>query len=137
MWQPKTLINLFVADASQSASFYEALLGVTPARRDDRSIVFDLDSPPLVLTVEERRLAKTTQSGDNRFALVVLEPEHVGHAAIRLRRAGVRLRVEDQGIEARDPDGNAWRVRLLPLAQGRTAPASRAFREEGKGHENR
>ncbi|MDP9149115.1 MAG: VOC family protein [Myxococcota bacterium] len=137
MWQSKTLIHLCVVDASQSASFYEALLGALPAQRDAHSVVFDLDSPPLVLTVEERPSAKTLPPSEKRFALVVLEPEHVGHAAIRLRRAGVRLRVEDQGIEAHDPDGNAWRVRLLPFAQRRSVLATRAFREEGGGDEKR
>lgn len=135
MWLSKTLIHLCVVDASQSASFYEALLGAIPARRDAKSAVFDLESPPLLLTVEERPGAKTARSDEKGYALVVLEPEHVGDAAIRLRRAGVRLRVEDQGIEAHDPDGNAWRVRLVPFARGRAVLTTRAVREEARGHE--
>jgi hypothetical protein len=54
-----------------------------------------------------------------RFALVVNEPGQVGDAAVALRRAGVPLRVADQGIEAHDPDGHGWRVRFEPFARGR------------------
>ncbi len=131
----KTLIHLRVVDASQSAAFYEALLGATPAMRNANGAVFDLDSPPLLLTVEQAPRAKAVSSKEERFALVVLEPEHVGDAAIRLRRAGVRLRVEDQGIEALDPDGNKWRVRLVPFAPRRAVLATRVSGEEGKDRE--
>jgi len=58
-----------------------------------------------------------------RFSLVVTQPQHVGHAAIALRRAGVQLRLEDQAIEAEDPDGNAWRVRFVESAPGRSVQA--------------
>jgi catechol 2,3-dioxygenase-like lactoylglutathione lyase family enzyme len=48
------------------------------------------------------------------FALVVTEPEHVGKAAVALWRTGARMRLGDEGLETRDPDGNAWRVRFVP-----------------------
>jgi hypothetical protein len=41
-----------------------------------------------------------------------------------LRRAGVRLRLADEGIEAHDPDGNAWRVRFVPSSKGRAVQAT-------------
>jgi catechol 2,3-dioxygenase-like lactoylglutathione lyase family enzyme len=132
MWLPKTHIRLGVEDASHSVAFYEALLGAAPAHRSTNEAVFEFDSPPLVLTVEEcprtRRLkprrgihpggARASADGPEahggKFALYVAEPNHVGDAAIRLRRAGIRLRVGDEGIEVHDPDGNAWRVRFVP-----------------------
>jgi hypothetical protein len=127
MYLSKTHIHLDVDDACQSATFYEALLGAPPARQSSVSAVFDFDSPPLVLTVEERgrgkpaKGAKLARSG--RFSLVVTQPQHVGVAAIALRRAGVQLRLEDQGIEAEDPDGNAWQVRFVESAPGRFVEA--------------
>lgn len=144
MWLPKTHIRLGVDDAAHSIAFYEALLGAPPAHRGENLAVFEFDSPPLVLTVEEcsrmgrsktrrdsrshARRASTDESapfcGQGKFALFVAEPNHVGDAAIRLRRAGIRLRVEDQGIEAHDPDGNAWRVRFVPRAPVHAAIAS-------------
>ena len=67
-------------------------------------------------------------SGGPEYSLVVNEPREVGHAAIALRRAGVPLRLQDEGIEARDPDGNAWRVRFVPSAKGRAVVATRGER---------
>lgn len=125
MWLPKTHIRLGVDDASHSVAFYEALLGAPPAHRTANDAVFDFDSPPLVLTVEEFRRANRAKSRSaTRFALFVAEPNHVGDTAIRLRRAGIRLRIEDQGIEALDPDGNAWRVRFLPSTPVQAVVAS-------------
>jgi hypothetical protein len=40
----------------------------------------------------------------------------VGDTAIALRRAGASLRLEDRGLEALDPDGNAWHIRLAAQA---------------------
>ena len=139
MWLSKTHIALRVEDACKSAAFYEALLGGPPTHRSARLAVFEFDSPPLVLSVDERprvgrsdRAASTAPKpsgscrdggslfgGHRPLALMVAEPQHVGDAAIRLRRAGVRLRVQDQGIEAHDPDGNSWRVHYAPSTPGR------------------
>ena len=127
MFLAKTHIHLPVEDAGQSAAFYEALLGAPPARQSAACAVFDFDSPPLVLTVEERTRPgrPRTRRGDasGRFSLVVTAPQHVGRAAIALRRAGVPLRLGDQAIEARDPDGNAWQVRFVESAPGRSVQA--------------
>jgi catechol-2,3-dioxygenase len=108
----KTRIQLDVDDATLSAPFYEALFGSPPASQSPTTTVFELDSPAVVLVLQSRRRAR--RSPHSRFALFVTEPAHVGKAAIALRRAGVRLRVEDEGIEANDPDGNAWRVSFVP-----------------------
>jgi len=120
----KTHIHLDVDDAGQSATFYEALLGAPPARQSTLAAVFDFDSPPLVLTVEAHARGKRAKGrASGRFALVVTKPQHVGIAAIALRRAGVQLRLEDQAIEAEDPDGNAWQVRFVESAPGRFVQA--------------
>ena len=87
--------------------------------------VFDLDSPPLLLIVEDQaRVGPSKGRPRLGFALVVLEAKHVGDAAIRLRRAGMRLRVEDHGIESQDPDGNSWQVRFVPRARVRAVVAT-------------
>ena len=54
-----------------------------------------------------------------RLALVLGEPKQIGDVAIRLRRAGVRLWIQDEGLETHDPDGNAWRVQCVPAVPGR------------------
>jgi catechol 2,3-dioxygenase-like lactoylglutathione lyase family enzyme len=135
---PKAQIHLDVGDAERSAIFYEALLGASPARPVPGTAVFDLESPPLILTVEQRGTARAITLGPAperkngrgrskkrrtplvRFDLLVNDARHVGDAAVALRRAGARLLLQDRGIEAHDPDGNAWRVRLAPSAKRRT-----------------
>jgi catechol-2,3-dioxygenase len=117
----RTSIQLNVADADHSAAFYAALLGAPATRRDSTGAVFELDSPPLLLTLTRTAPARAASAirPHARFALVVTEPEHIGHAAIALRRAGVHLRLEDAGIATHDPDGNGWRVRFVPYARER------------------
>jgi catechol 2,3-dioxygenase-like lactoylglutathione lyase family enzyme len=142
MLLPKSHIHFDSDDLPQSTVFYEALLGAPPSRRTASVAVFEFDSPPLVLTLEQRapgwrartrvgRSVKPSRMDDedlqsserSQYALVVTEPREVGDAAIALRRAGVALRLQDAGIEARDPDGNAWRVRFVPSARGRSVVA--------------
>jgi catechol 2,3-dioxygenase-like lactoylglutathione lyase family enzyme len=108
MFSTKTRIVLRVKNAARSAAFYEALLSAKPAERTARMASFDTDSPPLLLTVEESPGLRRLSS----FSLWVESPRRVGNTAIALRRTGARLRLQDRGIEAVDPDGNAWHIRL-------------------------
>jgi len=110
-------LHLDVRDADASVPFYAALLGVPPTRPSDGQAVFSLESPPLVITLE--RWTHRRAPAPAHYDLVVTEPEHVGEAAMALRRAGVSLRLEDAGIRASDPDGHAWRIRFVPTAKGR------------------
>jgi catechol 2,3-dioxygenase-like lactoylglutathione lyase family enzyme len=132
MFVPKTHIHLGVVDTNRSAAFYQALFGAAPSVRGVDMAVFELESPPLSLTLEEKPrrghgvsgAATTRPSRDTRdepiadrsFSLLVNEPRRLGAAAVALRRVGVPLRLADQAIEARDPDGNEWRVRFVPSA---------------------
>jgi catechol 2,3-dioxygenase-like lactoylglutathione lyase family enzyme len=148
MLLPKSHIHLDSDDLPRSITFYQALLGAPPSRQSASFAVFDLDSPAVVLTLEQRaprRRSETLATLDRnptrmrdgerlpsrespQYALVVSEPQQVGDAAIALRRAGVPLRLQDAGIEVKDPDGNAWRVRFVPSAKGRTVVATREDR---------
>jgi hypothetical protein len=115
----KTTIHLAVGDALRSVAFYEALFSAHPSELTPTTALFDLESPPLRLTVELEKGKIASRS----FTLVVNEPGHVGEACIALRRAGVRLLLHDEGLEARDPDRNTWRVRFVPSANGRRVEA--------------
>jgi catechol 2,3-dioxygenase-like lactoylglutathione lyase family enzyme len=133
----KTHIRLDVEEASESIAFYVALLGAPPTGQSGTSTVFALASSPVVLTVEARprpmegsdpskrpQREAPAHGARTRFSFLVPEPQNVGDAAVRLRRAGVRLRIEDQGILVQDPDGNAWRVRFVPRTRGPTIVAT-------------
>jgi hypothetical protein len=124
---------LGIDDSVRSTAFYEALFGGPPASRNANVIVFEFDEPALLLVLEtrpargpvagvprrgRRRKAQVpTSAAQGRYALVVPEPEHVGKAAVALWRAGAPLRLQDQGIETIDPDGNSWKVRFVPFAR--------------------
>ncbi len=134
---PRTHIRLGIDDSIRSTAFYEALFGAPPASRNANVIVFELDEPALLLVLEtrptqggprsrgdntvrrgrRREPVRPISAGKGRYALVVPEPEHVGKAAVALWRAGAPLRLQDQGIETIDPDGNSWRVRFVPFAR--------------------
>jgi catechol 2,3-dioxygenase-like lactoylglutathione lyase family enzyme len=136
MLLPKTHIHLGVDDSNRSTAFYEALLGAPPSSRHANAIVFDFDEPAILLVLEPRVTVETAGPRPNRrgrrthrrreaplaaearYALVVPDPEHVGKAAVALWRVGAPLRLQDQGIETLDPDGNGWKVRFVPFARG-------------------
>jgi catechol 2,3-dioxygenase-like lactoylglutathione lyase family enzyme len=128
---------LGVDDSTRSTAFYEALFGGPPASRNANVIVFEFDEPALLLVLEtlpasrlapdrverparrdrRRRGARPISAAHSRYALVVPDPEQVGKAAVALWRAGAPLRLQDQGIETLDPDGNSWKVRFVPFAR--------------------
>jgi catechol 2,3-dioxygenase-like lactoylglutathione lyase family enzyme len=153
----KVVVFLNVGDTARSAVFYQALLGAAPAHQSPSRATFELESPPLILNLHAvaraegtrpRRLVREVEgpavprprpaakggAANASFTLIVNEPKHVGDTAIALRRAGVPIRIEDHGIETRDPDRNAWHVRLVASAPGRavieTQPLSRARRAD-------
>jgi catechol 2,3-dioxygenase-like lactoylglutathione lyase family enzyme len=148
---PKTHIHLRIQDSTRSTAFYQALLGGPPASRSADAVVFDFERPSVLLVLElrappreaenrgSRRLRRpkgagpppgtSGPNGPSRYALVVPDPEHVGRATVALWRTGAPLRLQDQGIETLDPDGNAWKVRFVPFARG---PAVLAVMEDGK-----
>jgi catechol 2,3-dioxygenase-like lactoylglutathione lyase family enzyme len=123
----RTNIHLGVADVQRATAFYEALLGGLPRVRDRVFAVFELAAPPLVLTIfthpDPAALSRLC------YALDVPRPEHVGAAAVALRRAGARLRLQDSGLEVNDPDGNTWKIRFVPRARGMAVVRMRG--EEG------
>lgn len=134
---PRTHIRLGVDDSTRSTAFYQALFGGPPASRNANVIVFEFDEPALLLVLEtlpgsrgardraplparpggRRKGGRPISAAHSRYALVVPDPEHVGKAAVALWRAGAPLRLQDQGIETLDPDGNSWKVRFVPFAR--------------------
>jgi catechol 2,3-dioxygenase-like lactoylglutathione lyase family enzyme len=144
MFLTKIHIRLGVTDVERSVTFYSALLSAPPTDHRPATALFDLDSPPLVLTVQHqtRERRQTGQRGlrpqgqgttrdakvefcpHSRFVLIVNDPRQIGDTCIALRRAGVPLRLEDQGIDVADPDQNSWRVRFVPSARGRIVVAA-------------
>ena len=136
MGLPVTSIRFVVRSTDSSAVFYEALLGVSPSRREDSAVLFDVASPALALTLEpggpsrpaappaiKTRAAHSSRGpgtpAERRFTLYVNDPQHVGELAVALRRAGAPILLADRGLSVSDPDGNRWSVVLSPTGRPR------------------
>jgi catechol 2,3-dioxygenase-like lactoylglutathione lyase family enzyme len=60
MWFPVTTIRLSVQSTDRSTAFYEALLGVRAARREADAVGFDVESPPLALTIQPPQVGRAS-----------------------------------------------------------------------------
>jgi catechol 2,3-dioxygenase-like lactoylglutathione lyase family enzyme len=113
-------LSLNVSDLGRSTAFFRTLFGVEPAKLRADYAKFELDDPPLVLSLEPTPREKGGPLNHLGFRM----PDAASLVAMqeRLERAGVRSRREE-GVEccyARqtkfwvyDPDGTLWEVYTL------------------------
>lgn len=113
----KAHIALNVADVQRSIAFYTALFGIVPSKSRPGYAKFDVDNPPLNLTLNQ---APPSTSGALSH-LGVQVPTTAEVTAIRdgWRRAGLEPRDEmnvsccyalQDKAWVNDPDGNEWEV---------------------------
>ena len=110
-------LSLNVADLARSAAFYKILFNREPAKRRDDYAKFELEDPPVVLSLEPNRRG----SGGvlNHLGLRLPDAPTLVEMQRRLELAGVRSQREE-GVECcyarqtkfwvTDPDGNRWEV---------------------------
>lgn len=142
-------LSLNVNDLSRSIAFLAALLGVPPAKRRDDYAKFEIDDPPLVLSLEPHGFSGVGALNHVGFRL----PDAVAlvEAQRRLEAAGIETQREE-GVECcyarqtkfwvTDPDGTLWEVYVFegdidhrgagqrlevisPPAQSQETPATR------------
>jgi catechol 2,3-dioxygenase-like lactoylglutathione lyase family enzyme len=113
-------ISLNVSDLVSTVDFYEVLFGVPPAKRHADYAKFEVDDPPLVLSLEPaRRVAGTTL---NHLGLRVTTAGSLVEVQRRLEEHGFGTKREN-GVQCcyakqtkfwvRDPDGRRWEVYVL------------------------
>ena len=141
-------LSLNVSDLSRSVAFYRILFGVEPAKLRGDYAKFELDDPPLVLSLEPTPRAAGGPLNHLGFRL----PDAPTLVAMqeRLERAGIRSQREE-GVECcyarqtkfwvTDPDQTLWEIytlegdiehrgvgqsleEMLPHANGKAAEAS-------------
>jgi catechol 2,3-dioxygenase-like lactoylglutathione lyase family enzyme len=118
---PKAHVALNVRDTEASGRFYRGLFGVEPAKVRDGYVKFDVEDPPLNLSLN--RAAPTAGSEAPRrlshLGIQVASSEEVARVRNRWREAGLETREEigtnccyaiQDKAWARDPDGNEWEV---------------------------
>ncbi len=110
-------LALTVTDVERSIPFYEALLGVAPAKVRHDYAKFEVADPPLNFTLNagERR----EQGAFNHAGIQVASTDDVLAARLRLQQAGLATFDEmdttccyarQDKIWVRDPDGTPWEV---------------------------
>ncbi|HEV3024944.1 MAG TPA: ArsI/CadI family heavy metal resistance metalloenzyme [Pirellulales bacterium] len=113
-------LSLNVSNLSRSVEFIETLLGVPPAKLRDDYAKFEIDDPPLVLSLEPHGVSAGGALNHVGF--------HLPHSAAlveaqrRLEAAGISTQREE-GVECcyarqtkfwvHDPDGTLWEIYVL------------------------
>ncbi len=113
-------VSLNVRDLTRAVAFYEVLFGKAPAKHRPDYAKFEVEDPPLVLSLEPaRRVMGTTL---NHLGLRMPESEMLVDIQRRLEDRGYSTRCEN-GVACcyakqtkfwvRDPDGRRWEVYVL------------------------
>lgn len=110
-------LSLNVADLGRAVDFYRTLFGIEPAKRRPDYAKFELDDPPLVLSLEP----SARGSGGPLNHLGFRMPNSTALVAMqeRLEKAGISCRREE-GVECcyarqtkfwvHDPEGTLWEI---------------------------
>jgi catechol 2,3-dioxygenase-like lactoylglutathione lyase family enzyme len=113
-------LSLNVDDLSRSVAFFEILLDVAPAKRANDYAKFEIDEPPLVLSLEPNRVprgGKLNHLGfrlTNRELLVAMQRRLEMHGIPTEREEGVECCYARQTkFWLNDPDGNLWEIYTL------------------------
>lgn len=113
-------LSLNVSDLGRAVAFYRALFGTEPAKQRGDYAKFELDEPPLVLSLEPSHGGVGGALNHLGFRM----PDSAALVAMqsRLEQAGIRSRREE-GVEccyarqtkfwATDPDGTLWEIYTL------------------------
>ena len=110
-------LSLNINDLNRSIAFLRALLGVEPAKKRHDYAKFELDNPPLVLSLEPHGV--TGRGVLNHVGFRMPDAASLVEAQRRLEAAGIETQREE-GVEccyarqtkfwATDPDGTLWEV---------------------------
>ena len=136
----KTHVSLDTPRFLESVAFYRAFFGIAPMKLKPGYAKFDVSEPALNLTLNEGPVA--ARGPLNHLGIQVGSPEAVRAAADRLRAAGLTTREESNTdccyalqdkVWVKDPDGNAWEVFVVKVADTRPDVTLESARPSGGG----
>lgn len=111
---------LNVSDLARSVEFYSALLGCNPAKSYPDYAKFELDEPPMVLSLKPKRAC--VGGPLNHLGLRITSVEKLEATHQRLKQVGARIGKQDHvqccyaeqtKLWITDPDGTLWEVYLF------------------------
>ncbi|HVC94956.1 MAG TPA: ArsI/CadI family heavy metal resistance metalloenzyme [Pirellulales bacterium] len=113
-------LSLNVGNLTRSVEFFEAMLGVPPAKLRDDYAKFEIDDPPLVLSLEPHGVS--AGGALNHVGFRLPDSTALVEAQRRLEAAGISTERED-GVECcyarqskfwvHDPDDTLWEIYVL------------------------
>ena len=126
----KTHISLNTARFDDAVTFYRAFLGAEPVKRRNGYAKFDIEQPPLNLTLEQvpegtELLGSAGLGQINHLGIQVSSTQEVEKTTERLRATGlVTLEERDTDccyalqdkVWVADPDGHRWEVFVVKVA---------------------
>lgn len=110
-------ISLDVKNVEKSVAFYQAFFGVAPSKVRPGYAKFELSTPPLNFTMNERDVA--SRGGLSHLGFEVASTDEVLETQLRLKKAGLATFEElettccyakQDKVWVTDPDSNAWEV---------------------------
>ena len=113
----KAHVAINVRDVERSVDFYRKTFGLEPCKHRPKYAKFDVENPPLNLTLNERPF--TDRGALFHLGIQVASTEDVLAMRARWRAAGLSTREEMQVVcgyalqdkaWVTDPDGNEWEV---------------------------
>lgn len=114
------LVNLNVTQFDRSVRFYRALLGVEPSLTGSHQVRFELENPPVLLTLVPA--AQVTGGSLNHVGLRLPDSAALVEVQRRLEEAGMPTQ-RQEGVECcyarqtkfwvTDPDRNLWELYIL------------------------
>jgi catechol 2,3-dioxygenase-like lactoylglutathione lyase family enzyme len=112
--------SLNVSDLAKSVEFYTALFGSGPVKVYPDYVKFEVDQPPLVLSLKPKRACAGGPL--NHLGLRVVTVEHLRAVQDRLKAVGARMGQQDDvkccyahqsKIWVTDPDQTMWEIYVL------------------------
>jgi catechol 2,3-dioxygenase-like lactoylglutathione lyase family enzyme len=113
-------LSLNVSELERSVAFYRVLLGREPAKCRPDYAKFELDDPPLVLSLEPS--PRGTGGALNHLGFRMADSAGLVAVQMRLERAGIHTQ-RQEGVECcyarqtkfwvTDPDGTLWEIYTL------------------------
>lgn len=112
--------SLNVSNLDRSVAFYAALLGAPPVKHYPDYAKFEIDTPPLVLSLKPKRACAGGPL--NHLGLRLVSVEQLREVQTRLQRVGARIGEQDDvkccyarqtKLWVTDPDETLWEVYVL------------------------